>query len=73
MWDQYGMSLEPTTVPQSYAAKGFTMMKFQVQNRWVVFLKAGLGIDSEKGRPGNLGNRGCDRPRSGEATLLPTP
>jgi hypothetical protein len=67
------MSLEPITLSQSYATKGFTMMTFQVQDRWVVFLKAGLGIDGEKSRPGNRGNRRCDKPCVGEATLLPAP
>ena len=45
MWDQDGMSLEPITLSQSYAAKGFTMVTFQVQSRWVFYLKAGLRSD----------------------------
>jgi len=65
MWDQHGMSLKPITLSPSYAAKGFTMITFRVQNWWVGFLKAGLGIDGKKSRPGNRGNRGCDRPRGG--------
>jgi hypothetical protein len=44
MWDQHGLSLEPITPSQSYAAKGFTMVTFQVQSRWVAFLNAGLEL-----------------------------
>ncbi len=59
------MSLGPITLSQSYAAKGFTMVTFQFQSRWVDYLKAGLGSGGEKGRPENRGNRERDRPRGG--------
>ena len=31
MWEQHGMSLGPITLSQSYAAKGFTMVTFQIK------------------------------------------